>query len=263
MSTQVFNGTSLTTFSEQVHNGTSLVPLVEYVHNGTSLVPVTVTATDGPVPVVAATMTAGQSANVATTSVTLPTGLAAGDLLLTGVDIRSSGATASIPGWTVHTAAAVTSGQQSLQFLSRFVVDASDAAALSGAVVTLTSTAAVRQVIRVLRITGARVVDVVGGGSGTSTGTSRTIGPVTTAGANRLLVAMWGTSDSTITITGDAAMTVVGTQTNSGGTATNHQALLVATQAIATAGSTGTRTATLSATTISGGQLIAIAPVLV
>lgn len=261
MATQVHNGTGLVGFAGYVHNGTSLVAVNDYVHNGTSLVSMSAPpVVDGPVPVVASSTTAAQTVSSGTTvNVILPTGLATDDYLVAAAVTRTSGATQSIPGWTAHTAAVVT-GAQSHQFLSRRVTDSTDAAALSGATVVLTSSAAARQAIRVLRITGGRVIDVVGTGSGSSTGTTRPIGPVTTTGSNRLLIGMWGTADSTITITKDAAMTEVGSQINSGGVVATHAALVVATETIAAAGATGTRTATLSATTISGGQLLAVAP---
>lgn len=263
----IHNGTALVPLTQYVHNGTALVPVVEYVHNGTALVPMYANVTDGPVPVVASNATWGQSANVATTTVTLPTGLAAGDFLVMPVSIRGAGAFVSVPGWTAQTPA-VMSGGQSFQWLTRQVADATDATALSGSTVTVTCTSAVRQAGRVIRVTGARTIDVVGTGSGSTTTTAnstRVIGPVTTTGANRLLLAAWYENDATVSITVDAAMTSVGTQSNSGVLNTSNQALVVASQTIAAAGSTGTRTGSYNntASLTAGGQLLAFAPVYV
>lgn len=256
MVSRVFNGTALVGTVQRVHNGTGLVNLTEYVHDGTGLVQVYEPPVDGPVPVPAATTT---GSGTSTATVVLPTGLAAGDLLAIVVNVRLASAAPTAAGWTAHTPAA-TSGQQTLRFLTRPVVDAADALALSGSTVTITPVGTpTRMVACALRITGPRIVDAVGGGAGTSSGTTRTIGPVTTNGANRLLIAAWSVNDSTVTITKDPAMTVVA-QVNSGSSAASHQALVVAVQTIAVAGSTGTRAATLSASTTSAGQLLAVAP---
>lgn len=260
MPSQVFTATGVATASVgYVHNGTTWVATNKYARDATTWA---TTYTPAALPLaVASTTTAGQGNNIATVNITMPTGLVNGDLLLIAVNTRANAGTVSAPGWTAHPAGAVSnSAAITIAYLSRPITSSADATAMSGSVVTVTSSTANRKALRAMRITGAAGVDVVGGGAGDISGTTRTIGPVTTTGPGRLLIAAWGGSDATLTVTKDAAMTEVGSQISSGSVATNQQSLVVATQIVAAAGSTGTRAATISATTISAGQLIAITP---
>lgn len=205
-------------------------------------------------PVLAATATA-LDASAAATSITVnkPTGTASGDLLLASVTLRISSATITPPaGWTQ-----VASGGASSITLATFIKVAGGSEPSS---YTFTTSLAGRQAAGIDRITGAdpiTPVDVHSSASGTAA-TSLVAAAVDPSSADTLLVACFGFSTGTATVTNPGGMTSDWSFTASAVSAAPVNAAAHETLSVDT--STGTRTATASTSGNWAAQLLVIQP---
>lgn len=181
-------------------------------------------------------------------TVTMPTTVTAGDTLLMAVGSRSTGAVFTATGWAVQKTITST--------LSGAILTKTADGTEGGTTVAVAYTGtANRASAAAVRLQGTRGI---GTPSGINAGGVASIAApsVTTTGINRLLLGVFfQTASTSDTWTAPAGMTSHLTVSNSGAAI----GLLVATEDRPTAGSTGTRTATISPT--SGGMQGYLVPV--
>jgi hypothetical protein len=203
--------------------------------------------------------------NVATASLACnkPSNIADGDLLLCAGFFRNASGTITIPsGWTQIGVLNQTSGTWGTWYKP---IPLASVESGTSSYTFSTSAGSGRTLLGITRITGANLSSVEDstGAEALYTGTTSISLPALTAISNDALLLAFAINNATATVsnlTADGAMGEV-FQTNVTNGTTASTAIQLAQQDLAAAGSTGTRTPTISpSASNSGGYLIAISP---
>lgn len=187
--------------------------------------------------------------NAGTITVTVPANVRAGDVMVAAVVIRSNATITANAAWTLIRSDVSTSTNMRQSVYYR-VVTGAEPANYSW---TYTSTLAVAAIAAYRGVDLTTPIAANGGQANTSS-TNIVAPAVNTGAANAMLVSFFGTR-ATTTINGPGTMTER-VEDDSGGTGVT---LLVAEEFRATAGSTGTRTATGNTGAVNIGQSIVLA----
>jgi hypothetical protein len=193
------------------------------------------------------------AASATSITVSTPSSAVSGDLLLASVAVRGSATIGTPSGWTLIRSDANGSTMR-LATYRRFAA-AGDPASFTFTF-SKSTTASVASVAAYAGVDTANPVDVAAGQVNATASKSAIVPSITTAVANDALLTVIG-SASQVTATPPTGMTERLDLTSAG---SSKIALEAADQTLAAAGASGTRTATLSKSTTSIGQSIALQP---